>query len=135
MDIVDLDNNIRQWNLKGYISKATATNKSSHHISARKLLHEIFPTSQILEEVSIPLKAKEVLYLDFYIPLFKKCIEVHGEQHYKFIPFYHNTKMNFLKAKKRDSEKREWCEQNGITYIELPFDENIEQWKSRINEY
>lgn len=135
MNILDLDHNIRQWSLKGYISKSTATNKSSHHVTARKLLHEMFPTSQILEEVSIPLRSKETLYLDFYIPLLKKCIEVHGEQHYKFIPFYHTTKLNFLKAKKRDNEKREWCEQNSITYIELPFNENIDQWKSRINEY
>jgi hypothetical protein len=55
------------------------------------MLHEKFPTLQILEEVSIPLRSKETLYLDFYIPLIKKCIEVHGEQHYKFVPFYHTT--------------------------------------------
>ena len=121
MDILDLDNNIRQWSLKGYISKSTATNKSSNHVTARRLLHEMFPTSQILEEVSIPLISKEILYLDFYLPLLKRCVEVHGEQHYKFIPFYHTTKLNFLKAKKRDNEKKEWCEQNSISYIELPF--------------
>lgn len=135
MDIVDLENKVRQWNLKGYISKATALNKSKYHIAARKLLHELYPTSQILEEVSIPLTSRDTLYLDFYIPLFKKTIEVHGEQHYKFIPFYHTTKLNFLKAKKRDNQKKEWCEQNGITYIELPFDEDLEQWKTRINEH
>lgn len=135
MDIVDLENNTKKWSLKGYISKATATNKSSHHIVARKLLHNLFPTFQILEEVSVPIRSKETLYLDFYLPLLKKCIEVHGEQHYKFIPFYHSTKLNFLKAKKRDSEKKEWCEINGIDYIELPFNENEEQWTSRINEH
>lgn len=135
MDIIDLDSNTKKWSLKGYISKATATNKSSHHITARKLLHNLFPTFQILEEVSIPIRSKETLYLDFYLPLLKKCIEVHGEQHYKFIPFYHSTKLNFLKAKKRDNEKREWCEINGIDYIELPFNENEEQWTIRINEH
>jgi hypothetical protein len=135
MNIVDLDNNTKQWNLKGYISKATATNKSTYHIRARQLLHELFPTLQILEEVSIPVRPKEVLYLDFYLPLIKTCVEVHGEQHYKFIPFYHTTKLNFLKAKKRDNEKKEWCEQNNITYVELPYNENLDDWTKKIDEY
>lgn len=135
MDIVDLDDNIRKWQLKGYLSKATATNKSSYHIIARKILHEMYPTFQILEEVTIPINAKETLYLDFYIPLIKKCVEVHGEQHYKFIPFYHTTKLNFLKAQKRDKQKKEWCEKNSIAYIELPYDLDEQQWKAKINEY
>ena len=135
MDIIDLDNNTKKWSLKGYISKDTATNKSSLHIRARQLLHELFPTFQILEEVSIPVRSKEVLYLDFYLPLLKTCIEVHGEQHYEFIPFYHATKLNFLKAKKRDNEKKEWCEQNNITYVELPYNENLDDWTNRIHEY
>ncbi len=135
MNIVDLDNNTKQWNLKGYISKATATNKSTYHIRARQLLHELFPTLQILEEVSIPVRPKEVMYLDFYLPLIKTCVEVHGEQHYKFIPFYHTTKLNFLKAKKRDNEKKEWCEQNNITYVELPYNENLDDWTKKIDEY
>lgn len=135
MNIVDLDNNTKKWSLKGYISKATATNKSNYHIRARQLLHELFPTFQILEEVSIPLRAKETLYLDFYMPLGKTCVEVHGEQHYKFIPFYHTTKLNFLKARKRDNEKKEWCEKNNITYIELPFNEDLASWTDRIYEH
>lgn len=135
MDIIDLDDNMKKWSLKGYISKSTATNKSTHHIRARQLLHELFPTLQILEEVSIPVRSKEVLYLDFYLPLLKTCIEVHGEQHYKFIPFYHTTKLNFLKAKKRDNEKKEWCEKNNITYVELPYSEKLDDWTKRIDEY
>jgi hypothetical protein len=135
MDIIDLNDNIRKWTLKGYVSKAAATNKSSYHIVARQLLHEIYPTLQILEEVTIPITGKESLYLDFYIPLIKKCIEVHGEQHYKFIPFYHTTKLNFLKAQKRDKQKKEWCEKNFITYIELPYNTDKDKWKELINEH
>jgi predicted adenine nucleotide alpha hydrolase (AANH) superfamily ATPase len=71
--------------------------------------------------------------LDFYIPLSKLCIEVHGEQHYKFIPFYHGNIMSFLKAQKKDREKKEWCDNNNIRYIELPYNENQEQWINRIN--
>ena len=61
-----------------------------------------------------------------------KIIEVHGEQHYKFIPFFHGTMINFLSAKTNDNNKRQWCELNGIIEVELPFNESDNQWKSRI---
>ena len=83
---------------------------------------------QILEEVPIQIRRSETLYLDFYIPLNKKCIEVHWQQHYEFVPFYHGNKLSFLKARKRDLEKKEWCEANNISYIELPFNK-LEEWE------
>jgi len=135
MDIIDLDNNIKKWQLKGHISKATATNKSTYHIKARKLLHTIYPTVQILEEVPIPINNKETLYLDFYVPLLKKCIEVHGEQHYEFVPFYHSTRLHFLKAQKKDRQKQEWCEKNSISYIVLPYNLTTDEWESKFNEH
>lgn len=129
MNIIDLDGNNINWSLTGHISKGRINDKSSFHLAARKLLIESFPTLQILEEVPIPLRRSETLYLDFYLPLIKRVIEVHGEQHYKFIPFYHSSKMNFLKAVKRDNEKKEWCEKNGITHTILPYNESIETWR------
>jgi hypothetical protein len=133
MDVVNLDGDIVSWHLTGHIAKGRIAHKSSYHLLARGLLIDLFPTLQILEEVSIPLKRNETLYLDFYIPLSKLCIEVHGEQHYKFIPFYHGNIMSFLKAQKKDREKKEWCDNNNIRYIELPYNENQEQWINRIN--
>jgi hypothetical protein len=132
MQIKDLDGNLCHWQLIGGISHGKAKNKSALHLLARDLVHKCFPTMQILEEVPIPLRRSETLYLDFYIPLLKRTIEVHGEQHYKFVPFYHNNLLGFVKHKKRDQEKQEWCDTNGITYIELPFNENEESWSNRI---
>jgi hypothetical protein len=34
-------------------------------------------------------------------------------------------------SRKRDKDKREWCELNEITLVELPYDEE-EKWKSLI---
>jgi len=132
MLIKDLDGNSHNWLLTGNMSKGKVTNKSSYHLNARNLITQAYPTLQILEEIPIQLRKNEVLYLDFYLPLKKICFEVHGEQHYKFIPFYHSNMLNFLKAQKRDREKQEWCEINNIKYIELPYHENIDQWKNRI---
>ena len=131
MIITDLDNNIINWQLTGYISKGRLQNKSSLHLNARTIITNNFPTLQILEEVPIPLKRSETLYLDFYLPLKKVCFEVHGEQHYKFVPFYHSNMLNFLKSQKRDREKKEWCEINNISYIELPYDKT-DEWENII---
>lgn len=132
MNVVDLDNNLINWHLTGHISKGRLLNKSSLHLQARRLLSIEYPTLQILEEVPIPLRKSETLYLDFYLPLIKTCIEVHGEQHFKFIPFYHNNILTFLKSKKRDQEKAEWCEKNGIKYISLAYNESEQSWREKV---
>lgn len=132
MQIKDLDGNTHHWKLLGNISHASNDNKSSLHLTARNLIKECFPTLQVLEEVQIPLRRSQILILDFYLPLNRKCIETHGKQHYEFSRFYHKDRMGFLKHKKRDKEKKEWCEINDIEYIELPYNEDIEEWKKRI---
>lgn len=131
MNILGLDGKSSYWKLSGNITKNTI-NKSSLHIKARELLNKLFPTLQVLEEVSIPIRKSETLYLDFYLPLKKTCVEVHGEQHYKFVQFYHNTFLGFVKSKKRDTDKKEWCELNNIQYVDLPFNETETEWEKRI---
>lgn len=131
MQVKDLDGNIYNWQLIGNISNGSLLKKSSLHLEARSLIHECFPTLQVLEEVAINTRKSETLYLDFYLPLIKKCIEVHGEQHYTFSRFFHNTQLGFIRHKKRDQDKQEWCELNNIEYIELPFDKK-EEWTKRI---
>lgn len=132
MLVKDIDGASHNWNLTGNMAKGRVENKSSLHLAARSLIISAFPTLQVLEEVPIPLRRSDTLYLDFYLPLKKVCIEVHGEQHYKFVPFYHNNMLSFLKAQKRDREKQEWCAINGIEYISLPYNETVDQWKDRI---
>lgn len=133
MQVKDLDGNFVPWHLTGNIVKGRMENKSSLHLRARKLIKDFYPTMQILEEVSVPIKRSETLYLDFYLPLIKKCFETHGEQHYQFTPHYHSNRLAFLKAQKRDKDKQTWCELNGIEYIVLPYNEDDEAWKTRIN--
>lgn len=134
MNVTNLDGDLVQWSLTGHISKGRIQNKSSYHLEARQLLTNLHPTVQILEELSIPLRKGQTLYLDFYLPLLKLCVEVHGQQHYEFVPYYHGNMMSFLKSQQKDKDKKEWCELNGIKYIELPYSENIQQWKDRLTD-
>lgn len=48
-------------------------------------------------------------------------IEYNGEQHYKNIPFFHKTLDSFEKQIKRDEELRNYCKNNEIKLIEIPY--------------
>jgi len=132
MQIKTLDGFIQNWQLTGHYSHAKLGNKSSLHLLARKLITQQYPTLQLLEEVPIPVKKSDNYFLDFYLPILKTAVEVHGEQHYKFVGFYHSSKLGFLKSQKRDREKKEWCDINNIKYIELPYNESENEWSERI---
>lgn len=132
MNVVGLDNIVYNLNLTGLRAHGRMQNKSDLHLETRKLLNSIFPTMQILEEVPVNIRRNEILFLDFYLPLIRTCVEVHGEQHYKFIRFYHQTMIGFAKSKKRDDEKSQWCSINNIKQIILPYNESPEQWRLRL---
>jgi len=131
MLVTDLDGNETKWQ----ISKGTSKDKrkkSKYHDRARQVIIKAYPTVIISEEIPIVLRRGKTCFLDFYLSLYKTAIEIQGEQHYKFIPHFHKTKLNFLSAKRRDAEKKEWCELNNIRLIELPYNEDDNEWYERI---
>tara|TARA_R100000005_G_C4999083_1_gene205748 strand:- start:1252 stop:1674 length:423 start_codon:yes stop_codon:yes gene_type:complete len=124
-------------NLSKYDVKANDKKKrSKHHIRARKIIKEVYHSYRVLEEVKLPgstsTHKRSVLYLDFFIPNIKKAFEVHGRQHYEHIPFFHNTKADFLLARARDEDKAEWCELNNIELIELKYSGSDDDWRQSI---
>jgi hypothetical protein len=125
------------WNLNGYNVLANDTRKrSKYHMRARSLLREIFHSYRILEEVKLPGSTashrKGVLFLDFLIPQIKLGIEVHGQQHYEYTPFFHKNKADFAIAKAKDEDKIEWCELNKVDLIVLKYSDTDEQWREQI---
>ena len=130
MYVVDLEGRELEWKARG---KNYLFNKKTSrlHSMTRTILSEKYPTLTILEEVSVPIKKNKALYLDFYLPLIRLAVEVQGEQHFAFNPHFHQTKAQFIKQRKNDREKAEWCELNNINLIELRYDEE-EKWKDKI---
>lgn len=104
--------------------------KSSYHLLARKILTDIFKPVRILEEVYLP--GCGGLYADFFIPIYKTLIEAHGPQHYKFTPYFHASIHAFRMSKKRDEDKKRFCEINNIKFVELPYNEDENEWRKRI---
>jgi len=133
MKVRDLHGNITTWKPVGDIVTADDSRpRSKLHIEARKILYELFPTMRIIEEVPINPRTIKTQYLDFYISNIKLAVEVHGQQHYKFNTMFHASAQDFLNQRKNDVDKRDWCEVNGITLIELPYDKGTEEWKEII---
>ena len=135
MKIKDLYGNISSWKISGDIVTAKDNrSRSKLHTQARKILYELFPTMQILEEVSIKPRGSKTQYLDFYINQFKLAVEVHGQQHYKFNTMFHASAQDFLNQRKNDADKKDWCDLNNITYVELAYNEKAEEWKKKIQD-
>lgn len=135
MKIKDLNNETQTWKLNGYVVTANEMRpRSKLHLAARELLIDLFPTVQIMEEVLVPLTRRERAYFDFYINTLKLVVEVNGQQHYKFNSLFHSSAQDFANQKKKDRRKKEWCEYNNITHVELPYSEDIEQWRLRIQQ-
>tara|TARA_R110002020_G_scaffold46539_17_gene132383 strand:- start:695 stop:1102 length:408 start_codon:yes stop_codon:yes gene_type:complete len=134
MKVRDLEGNLSNFKLNGSIINAADNRaRSKLHVQAREILYKLFPTMPILEEVLIHTRPRRNQYLDFYINKLKLAIEVHGQQHYKFNSLFHASGQDFLKQKKMDQDKKDWCELNNITYIELPFNE-VDKWKKMITQ-
>lgn len=133
MKVVGLDGRQYNWNLQSYNVLDDSTRpRSKYHKLARSIIREIFGTCVILEEPAMPGSGRNMLYLDFFIPYLNLAVEVHGEQHYNFIPFFHGNQKGFLKAQFRDNQKAEWCENNNIDLVVLKYSDSEEQWREQL---
>ncbi len=66
----------------------------------------------------------EGLELDGYCEEEKMAFEYQGEQHYKFIPFFHRTETAFAEQLIRDKRKKEILKSRGIDLLEIPYTYN-----------
>ncbi len=109
---------------------------SFYHGQAREIMRDVFSGYSILEEVKLPGSVspskRSALFIDFLIPSLKIGVEVHGQQHFKYIPFFHKSKAGFMKAKARDRDKSEWCDINDIALVVLRFDSSPEYWRRQL---
>ena len=138
MKIVGLDGRSYSWNLRNHVPFQDAKRpRSRYHLRARWLLKKKFPRDRILEEVPLvgshTPQRRSILYVDFFIPNKTVVIEVHGEQHYSFNEFFHKTKAEFYRSKKRDQDKSDWCALNSINIVVLKYSEPDDVWSKRID--
>lgn len=70
---------------------------------------------------------KRTLPFDFYLPDYNLCIEYQGEQHYRPVTFNGCSKViaknKFEMQKIKDKIKKEYCINNGISFLEISYKE------------
>lgn len=70
-------------------------------------------------------KDEKLLRFDFYLPEFNILIEYDGEQHFNPIKFGNMSEEEannkFLLTKKHDDFKNQWCKENNILLIRIPY--------------
>jgi hypothetical protein len=74
------------------------------------------------------------LELDCFESVLKLACEYQGEQHYRFIPYFHKNKEAFRNQQYRDELKRRMCRDNGINLIEVPHTVKLQNIESYIIE-
>jgi len=95
-------------------NKEKRKSASALHINVRCVLKELFPRLNIYEEIFI-----DGLYLDFFIKELALVIEVDGEQHEKYIHFYHKNAARYQQAISNDIKKEYLCEINNFRLIRI----------------
>lgn len=66
------------------------------------------------------------LPFDFYLPKQNICIEYDGEQHFKSVEHFGGNKAFEITAK-HDDIKNEYCKNNGISLLRIPYFKNVEE--------
>ena len=78
-------------------------------------------------------KNEKLLRFDFYIPSHNLLIEYQGEQHFKQVSGkWQDTNEKFKDRQKRDKIKRDWAITNSYNFVEIRYDEDIEEKLKRL---
>lgn len=103
--------------IKKHLIKWDKKSRSKFQFNVKKLLEPYWERHIVFEEFPI---AGTRLSLDFYNANKKIAIEVQGDQHIKYVPFFHgNYKNNYLSQLDRDNKKSLFCDINNILLFEI----------------
>ena len=100
-----------------YLIDWDSSSKSKFQKNVKSFLKEYWSNHVVFEEFPV---VGTRLSLDFFNANKHIAIEVQGDQHTKYVPFFHGKyKNNYLQQLKRDHQKQQFCELNNIKLVEI----------------
>lgn len=116
MILLDLKGRQRKVSFHKYLVKWEEVRGSNAQFNTKQFFKNYWIHDTVCEEFIIP---GSRLRLDLINFTKKIAIETSGAQHEKFNKFFHKNRIGFIKSVKRDFQKIEWLENNGISLIEI----------------
>ena len=90
-----------------------------------------YKINQILSNLQIPFESQKTfatckingnsLRFDYFLPSYNILIEYDGIQHFTFSNSGWDTESKFLKTQQYDEFKTEWCKENSIPLLRIPY--------------
>lgn len=116
--------------LNGHITSCGCAKRSS----GERFIHNYLQESQIVFETEYKFAGcvgVKPLRFDFYLPLHNCVIEYQGEQHYRASDHFGGAQ-EYRIRQRNDQIKRNYCRDNNITLLELPYTLSCDDIKNRI---
>ena len=123
--------NNTKTNASTFFEEKTGKKTSSGELECRRVLRKIFNKPFNTSRPNFlrnPVTSSNTsngdsfnLELDCFEPSLKLACEFQGQQHYKYIPYFHKSKEAFRNQQYRDELKRRMCRDNRINLIEVPY--------------
>ena len=108
-------------NAKKYLINWDKPSRSKFQTRVKKFLYPFWLHDIVFEEFRV---VGSRLTLDFYNANKKVAVEVQGEQHTKYVKFFHKNPFKYSDQLKRDEAKLHFCKSNDIKLAEIyPQDE------------
>lgn len=106
-----------------YLIDWDGPSRSKIQRSVKLFLKEFWENKIVFEEFPM---AGSKLSFDIFNASDKVAIEVQGQQHTKYTPFFHGkNKINYIDQLRRDKLKMDFCNTNEIRLIEVYFNDTV----------
>ena len=102
---------IKGFLLKNVSKRSNGEKEVAKYLNGAKIKYK--------EQVPLKLPHRRV-FLDFQLED-GTVIEYNGRQHYEYTPYFHKSMDDFERQVKRDTELRNYCHDNGIRLLEIPY--------------
>ena len=103
--------------VKNYLVEWEKKSRSKLQFNVKQFLKGHWQYHVVFEEFPV---VGTRLTIDFYNATKKIAIEVQGQQHRKYVPFFHGGyKNNYINQLRRDKQKSDFCIANNIKLVEI----------------
>jgi hypothetical protein len=122
MRLKTLNGKLIYKNCKKYLINWDKKQKSGYQTQVKDFLRKYWEKNVVYTEFPV---FGSKMTLDLFNASSFVSIEIQGEHHSSYIPFFNKNRIGYLNQIKRDISKQNWCEMNKIKLIEI-FPEDLD---------